>query len=192
MGDAAEDRARAAELPEGDVIRVLLEQHAQIRDLFHEVKRANGPDKQEKFDSLRALLAVHETAEELVLRPVSADVAGQEVVDARNREEKDANAVLAELEDMDLNDPEFDIRLEAFRKSVDEHAEAEEKDEFPPLLAQCDEEQRRELGTKIKAAEAMAPTHPHPESDPGSTKQKLVGPFASMVDRVKDALSKAV
>ena len=192
MGDAAEDRAKAAELPEGDVIRVLLEQHARIRDLFHEVKRANGPDKQDKFDSLRALLAVHETAEELVLRPVSADAAGQHVVDARNREEKDANAVLAELEDMDLNDPEFDIRLEAFRKSVDEHAEAEEKDEFPPLLAHVDEDRRRELGRKIKAAESMAPTHPHPESDPGSTKQKLVGPFASMVDRVKDTLSKAV
>ncbi|GAB7003363.1 hypothetical protein JCM18899A_08340 [Nocardioides sp. AN3] len=73
MGDAAEDRAKAAELPEGDVIRVLLEQHA-----------------------------------------------------------------------------------------------------------------------RIKAAEAFAPTHPHPNADPGSTKQKLVGPFASMVDRVKDALSKAV
>src|SRR5438128_625976 len=105
MGDAAEDRAKAAQLPEGDVIRVLLEQHARIRDLFAEVKRANGPDKKEAFDSLRALLAVHETAEELVLRPVSAEAAGQQVVDARNREEADANAVLADLEDMDLDDP---------------------------------------------------------------------------------------
>ncbi|SFC33482.1 Hemerythrin HHE cation binding domain-containing protein [Nocardioides terrae] len=192
MGDAAEDRAKAAELPEGDVIAVLLEQHAQIKDLFAEVKRANGPDKKEKFDALRALLAVHETAEELVLRPVSAELAGQDVVDARNREEADANAVLADLEGMDVESPEFDIRLEAFRKAVDEHAEAEEKDEFPEILAGCDEERRRDLGRKIKAAEAIAPTHLHPESDPGSTKQKLVGPFASMVDRVRDAISKAV
>ncbi len=49
-----------------------------------------------------------------------------------------------------------------------------------------------EQHARIKAAEAFAPTHPHPNADPGSTKQKLVGPFASMVDRVKDALSKAV
>ena len=34
MGDAAEDRAQAEQLPEGDVIRVLLEQHAQVHDLF--------------------------------------------------------------------------------------------------------------------------------------------------------------
>jgi len=192
MGDAAEDRANAAKLPEGDVIAVLLEQHAQIKDLFDEVRRANGPDKKEKFDALRALLAVHETAEELVLRPVSAELAGQDVVDARNREEADANAVLAELEDLDVEHPEFDIRLEAFKKSVEEHAEAEEKDEFSQIVAGCDEERRRDLGRRIKAAEAMAPTHPHPESDPGSTKQKLVGPFASMVDRVRDAISKAV
>jgi hemerythrin superfamily protein len=191
MGDASEDRAKAAQLPDGDVIRVLLEQHAQIKDLFAEVKRANGPDKQEAFDSLRALLAVHETAEEMVLRPVSADAAGQHVVDARNREEADANAVLADLEKMDVNDAEFDLRLEAFRKSVDEHAEAEETEEFEPLMAHCDAEERRSLGAKIKAAEAMAPTHPHPNVDPGSPQQKMVGPFASMVDRVKDALSKA-
>lgn len=192
MGDASEDRANAAKLPEGDVVAVLLEQHAQIKDLFAEVKRANGPDKQEKFDALRALLAVHETAEELVLRPVSAEVAGQDVVDARNREEADANAVLSDLEHLDLESPEFDIRLEAFMKSVEEHAEAEEKDEFSRIVAGCDEEKRRDLGRRIKAAEAMAPTHPHPASDPGSTKQKLIGPFASMVDRVRDALSKAM
>ena len=34
MGDAAEDRVSAAQLPEGDVIRILLEQHARIRELF--------------------------------------------------------------------------------------------------------------------------------------------------------------
>jgi hemerythrin superfamily protein len=192
MGDAAEDRAKAAALPEGDVIRVLLEQHAQIKELFAEVKRANGPAKKEAFDSLRALLAVHETAEEMVLRPVSARTAGQEVADARNREEAEANAVLADLEDLDLDDAEFDLKLEALRTSVDEHAEAEENEEFSQILANCDEDERRSLGLKVKGAEAMGPTHPHPDVDPGSTKQMLVGPFAAMVDRVKDALSKAM
>jgi hemerythrin superfamily protein len=192
MGDAQDDRARAAQLPEGDVIRVLLEQHGQIRDLFAEVKRSNGPEKREAFDALRALLAVHETAEELVLRPVTARVAGQQEADARNHEEEEANAVLAMLEELDLNDPEFDIRLTAFQQAVDEHAEAEEHGEFAQILSHCDEEERQGLGRRVKAAEAMAPTHPHPEVDPGSTKQKLVGPFAAMVDRVKDTLAKAV
>lgn len=192
MGDAKEDRAEAAGLPDGDVIAVLLQQHALIRDLFGEVRGANGPAKQEAFDSLRALLAVHETAEELVLRPVSARVAGEAVADARNAEEQEANAVLAMLEGLDLDDPEFDIRLSDFERSVIAHAEAEEAEEFAAIRAHCDEAERQSLGRRIRAAERLAPTHPRPDVEPGSTHQKLVGPFAGMVDRVKDTLAKAV
>src|SRR3954462_5207065 len=103
MGDAAEDRRKAAELPEGDVVRVLLEQHARIRDLFAEVKSETGDHKKQAFDELRALLAVHETAEEMVLRPATkrVDDRGGKVADARNEEESEANKVLKDLESLD-------------------------------------------------------------------------------------------
>lgn len=191
MGDAAEDRAKAAKLPEGDVIRVLLEQHAAIRDLFDVVNASAGEDKKQAFDQLRALLAVHETAEEMVLRPVTAQVVSQSVADARNQEEAEANEVLAELEKLDVEATDFEARFAAFEKSVDEHAEAEEHEEFEQIIASCDTEERQKLGTKIKAAEAMAPTHPHPSAAGSPTAQMVLGPFASMVDRVKDAIAKA-
>lgn len=191
MGDAAQNRARAATLPHGDVIRVLLEQHAQIRDLFTTTITTTGQDKKESFDALRALLAVHETAEEMVLRPVTAGIVGETVTEARNAEEKEANEFLAELEMLDVNDPDFDARLKAFEKTVDEHADAEEKEEFEPIIAACDAEKRQKMGTKVRAAEAAAPTHPHPSVEPGSTRQRVVGPFAALVDRAKDAISKA-
>src|SRR4051812_30995106 len=111
MGDAAQDRAQAAELPEGDVVRVLLEQHARIRELFADVKGADGEHKQHAFDELRALLAVHETAEEMVLRRVTAKTAGQDVVDARNHEEAEANEVLKALEKLDVSSADFDTLL---------------------------------------------------------------------------------
>ena len=44
------ERKEAARLPEGDVVRILLEQHARIRDLFDEVKRAQGEQKKQTFD----------------------------------------------------------------------------------------------------------------------------------------------
>ena len=189
MGDAMEDRAKARALPEGDVIRVLLEQHAQIRDLFTEVKTHTGEEQQGAFDALRGLLAVHETAEEMVLRPVTEKVVGEQVAEARNHEEQDANAVLAHLEKMSLQDPDFAAQFEAFEKAVDKHAESEEQEEFPQILATCDEDQRQTMGRKVKAAEAIAPTHPHPSVEPGSTQQRMVGPFAAMVDRAKDAIA---
>lgn len=191
MGSPTEDRRRAAELPEGDVIRILLEQHARIRDLFAEVQRATGDVKQQKFDELRALLAVHETAEELVLRPVSTDIAGKAVADARNHEESEANKILAQLEKMDVTDPTFDARLAGFEQAVDKHADAEETEEFPRILERCNEDQRRGMGTLVLAAEKVAPTHPHPSAAGSHFKQLAFGPFASIIDRTKDAIAKA-
>lgn len=192
MGDAAEDRAKASQLPEGDVVRILLEQHARIRELFEDVTAADGEHKAQAFDELRALLAVHETAEELVLRPVTKKTGGDAVAEARNEEESEANDVLKELEEMDVDSANFDAKLAAFQKSVDEHAEAEENDEFPHILRSCDDEERRTMGKHILAAEKIAPTHPHPSTAGNIPAQMAVGPFASVVDRARDAITKAM
>lgn len=189
MNGAAEDRARAAALPEGDVIRILLEQHARIRELFAHVKSAEGEHKQQTFDELRALLAVHETAEEMVLRPVSRETAGEAVAEARNGEEKEANKVLKELEDIDVSSGQFDQQLGALEKAVSHHAEKEESEEFSSVLSDCDEQKRASMGKKLRTAESIAPTHSHPAVAGSTTAQWTVGPFASLVDRTRDAIS---
>jgi hemerythrin superfamily protein len=190
MGEAVEERARAQDLPEGDVIRILLEQHAQVRDLFAEVQKAPAHQRQEPFDRLRALLAVHETGEELVLRPQAKDSAWKEVATERNQEEGEANEVLKSLEDLDSSSEAFLARLQEFEKSVDEHAEAEETEEFPRVLQALDADERRKLGSRLRTVEKMAPTHPHPMAAGSTTAQALTGPFAAMIDRVRDALSR--
>ncbi len=191
MSAAGEERARAANLAEGDVIRILLEQHARIRELFADVSSAEGEHKSHAFDELRALLAVHETAEEMVLRPVSKKAAGESVVDARNQEESEANEVLKELEKLDVDSAEFDEKLAAFEKAVSDHADAEESEEFPHVLSSCDEEDRASMGKRLRAAEGIAPTHPHPSTAGSTAGQWAVGPFASLVDRTRDAIKGA-
>ncbi|MGN6577872.1 MAG: hemerythrin domain-containing protein [Nocardioides sp.] len=192
MSEAAQDRAQAAQLPEGDVIRILLEQHGRVRELFQDVSSAEGEHKQHAFDELRALLAVHETAEEMVLRPVSKDVAGDPVAEARNQEESEANEVLKALEKMDVSSPDFDAKLADFEKAVSDHAEKEESEEFPAILQQVDEKKRATMGRAVKAAEAMAPTHPHPSAAGSTMAQYAAGPFASVVDRTRDAIKAVV
>jgi hemerythrin superfamily protein len=191
MGDAAEDRAKAAELPEGDVIRILLEQHARIREMFTAVTTAAGEEKSRRFDELRALLAVHETAEEMVLRPVTRETAGDSVAEARMHEESEATQVLAALEKMDVSSADFNRTLSSFEKAVSEHAENEETEEFPAILARCDEDKRASMGMQVLAAEAIAPTHAHPSAAGSTTAQFVAGPFASLVDRTRDAIKKA-
>lgn len=189
MGGAAEDRAQAAKLPDGDVIRILLEQHARIQDLFADVASAKGDAKKAAFDELRALLAVHETAEEMILRPVSKPLTADGVADARNHEEAEANKVLADLEKLDVTSSDFDTKFASFKQSVVQHAESEEQEEFPAVLDQCDADKRRSMGDRLKAAESIAPTHPHPSTAGSPVAQWAVGPFASLVDRTRDALS---
>jgi hypothetical protein len=47
------------------------------------------------------------------------------------------------------------------------------------------------MGKQILAAEAVAPTHPHPSAAGSPVAQWTVGPFASIVDRTRDAISSA-
>lgn len=189
MGDAAQDMQKAQNLPEGDVIRVLLEQHARIRALLREVKSEMGEHRKQAFDELRALLAVHETAEEMILRPATSGTA-KEIAEARNSEEDLANHVLAELEELDVASAEFERMFADFERSVDAHAEAEETEEFPIILREKSVDDRQKMGARLQRAEKLAPTHPHPSTAGSTTAQWFVGPFASLVDRAKDAVRK--
>jgi hemerythrin superfamily protein len=180
------------DLPEGDVVAILLEQHQRIEDLLDEVGTSEGDERQQLFEELRALLAVHETAEEMVLRPVTIDVAGKDVADARNDEEREANKVLKTLEAVDAAGDDFLTTFEELRAAVLAHAKAEETEEFPAILAGCDEDQRRGMGTLLRAAEKVAPTRAHPIAAGSPVRQAALGPMASVVDRTRDAISAAL
>ncbi|KLL10642.1 MULTISPECIES: hemerythrin domain-containing protein [Protofrankia] len=185
--EAEAERARAAQLPDDDVVGVLLLQHARIRDLFADVRSTTGEHKRQAFDELRALLAVHETAEEMVLRPVTAKI-DRAVAEARNREEDEATRVLKTLEKMDVNSGEFDRKLAEFEQAVAGHAEHEESEEFPRVRAARTEDQLEHMGRRLRTAEKIAPTHPHPSTAGSPAAQWTVGPVASIIDRARDAV----
>ncbi|WP_436982947.1 hemerythrin domain-containing protein [Streptomyces sp. enrichment culture] len=180
-------RDKADGMAEDDVVAILLRQHARIRDLFGEISGAQGDRKREVFDELRGLLAVHETAEEMIVRPAAKDVAGADEAAARNAEEKEANKTLARLEKMDIASPEFDVQLAQFQQDVLAHAQHEETEEFPALTSGCTPEQRRTMGRRLLTAEKLAPTHPHPTAAGSPALQWTMGPFASLLDRARDA-----
>lgn len=192
MSDLTGAAARAIDQPQGDVITILLEQHRRIRVLFTHVKQAEGRRKQQAFDELRILLSAHETAEEMVLRPVSCLDAGAAVADARNQEEKAANKMLASLEAMGMSSAEFDRMFTEFEQAVLEHAEREEQEEFPPVRARESRSTLVGMGAVLRAAEMTGPTHPHPSTAGSPVAQWMLGPWASMVDRARDAIKAAM
>lgn len=187
MGKAVEDLKEAGQYPEGDVIRILLEQHARIRTLLTGITMAADDEVADLFAEFRALLAVHETAEQLVVRPVTARVAGEDLAQARTREEAEVTQLLATLEDLDPTSPEFMPRMAEVQQMVTRHAESEERVEFPALLDGCSAAERLKMGRALAAVERVAPTRTHPDAD-HSAAGLLRMPIAALIDRAKDAL----
>ena len=172
-----------------DVVKFLRDQHNLIKDMFDEVLSASEPKAREKaFTELRALLAVHESAEEMVVHPRARALDdGDAIVDARLKEEHEAKEQLSKLEKMDIGSDEFLDELTKFRDDVVEHAEREENEEFSILRDKLDSGDRKRMVAAVQAAEAIAPTRPHPGVE--SAKANFaVGPFASMLDRARDAI----
>src|ERR1700677_4210624 len=158
-----------------EIIAFLKAQHNLIEDMFDEVLHASDPEAREKpFIELRQLLAVHETAEEMVVHPrVRREVdVGDAIVDALLKEGHDSKEQLSSIENIEITSHQFN-------------------EEFPKLHRELDAEGLKRMATAVRAAEAIAPTRPHP----GVESAKLnfaVGPFASMLDRARDVIQQAI
>ncbi|BBJ45283.1 hemerythrin [Streptomyces antimycoticus] len=176
-----------------DVVALLTRQHGDIRTLFDEVERTTGEERQGAFRRLVRMLAVHETAEEEIVHPVARRSfdGGEQVVEDRLREEKQAKEKLSRLDEMGPEDPQFLPMLLQLRTEVMEHARSEERYEFAQLRRRTDPGQLAAMANAVKAAEALAPTHPHPGVETAA-KNIALGPMAAMIDRTRDTVRKAM
>lgn len=170
----------------GDVVAVLERQHADVRDMFASLR--SEPDA-ESFAVVVRLLTAHETAEELVVYPVvRSDVPdGAALADARLEEERAAREQLAELESIGVGHPAFPELFGRFADDVLRHATNEERQVFPLLRQELSEQRRFEMAAELEVAESTAPTHAHRHAPTSAIGNRVVGPFVSIVDRLRDA-----
>jgi hemerythrin superfamily protein len=173
-----------------DVVAFLKEQHTQIEAGFSTVLSSRGETRKNAFFALRRLLAVHETAEEEIVHPAARKALpdGDIVADARLEEENAAKQVLAALENLQVDSVEFDSQFQLLQTSVLAHARAEEEQEFELLAGLLDESRLESMRKAVAFAESTAPTRPHAGVE-SATANLLVGPFAAMLDRARDAIS---
>ena len=168
-------------------------QHDEVRQLLRTTASSSGVNRREAFEALVRMLAVHETAEEMVVYPAirRAGEEGMRIAEARIGEEDRAKKVLVDLERLGPDEAEFVSLFATFRIDVEAHAASEEREVFPLLERMKDDTELRKMATAVQAAERIAPTHPHklaPESAAGNL---VVGPFVAVIDRVRDAIRDA-
>ncbi|MEV4757719.1 hemerythrin domain-containing protein [Micromonospora sp. NPDC049559] len=174
---------------EQDVVDLLLDQHNQIKGLFAQLAGAQGERKRELFQDLVRLLAVHESAEEIVVHPAAKRAAEvEQLVAERLHEEDEAKRELADLYDLGVEHPDFDTRLAKFADAVIRHASHEESEEFPALRRDVPAEELVRMAGALRAAEAMAPTRPHPHSGESAAANLLAGPPLALFDKLRDGV----
>ncbi|GGS47114.1 MULTISPECIES: hemerythrin domain-containing protein [Actinokineospora] len=176
-----------------DVVELLIGQHMRIRDLFTQVESTAGKEREDAFRELVCLLAVHETAEELVVHPEARRVleGGDDVVEDRLLEERQAKELLKRLDSLGPDHADFLPALAELRAAVLEHASYEEQYEFRYLRRTLDPERLAQLADAVLVAEKMAPTRPHPGAE-SATANLAAGPVLGLYDRVKDAVRSAL
>jgi hemerythrin superfamily protein len=175
--------------PERDVVDLLLTQHARIEELFLLVSGGEGDVRRDAFNDLVRLLAVHETAEEEVVHPLSRSLPGDNdaMIDERLEEERAAKETLKTLIDGGVDADGFDAGILMLRASVLQHARHEERYEFPRLRQHVAPDRLRQLAVAVQAAEAAAPTRPHPGTESAAANAVAGIPLA-VVDRIRDAV----
>jgi hypothetical protein len=126
---------RLSDVGAGELVAVIGGQHVRIERLMVEVLHTSGPEQQVVFDQFRRFLALHEAAEQVLVRPVALEVLPDDAVSRqRITEEQDAAAVVAHLETLVGSDV-FDVQFGLLREAVTKHAKAEEQEELPKLVA---------------------------------------------------------
>ncbi len=175
------------------IVDLVLRDHEKVKSLFAGVDVQGTDQLEDYFCNLREELVRHEVAEELVVYPAfRKHVSGADAVaDACLAEQSSAEDTMSELEHEQPDTEAFRARLRELRAAVLEHAQHEERDIFPALANAVGEAELVQLGERYERALQMAPTHPHPHAPDTPPGNRVLGPVAALVDRMRDVMHAA-
>jgi hemerythrin superfamily protein len=177
-----------------DLLSVILADHREVEAVFTELESGQGSPghRRDLADHVIAELVRHSVAEEQYMYPAAREVLpdGDQIAEHELEEHAEAEKVMKDLDGLDATDPRFDELLSKLMQDVRHHIQDEEKDLLPRLQGACSDEQLRDLGEKVLRAKKSAPTHPHPSAPDKPPANKLLGPGAALVDRMRDALTR--
>jgi hemerythrin superfamily protein len=176
-----------------NVIDLLTKDHAEVDELF---RRVNLSEKPETLDELTKQivhdLSVHAAVEEQFVYPlIRAKLDdGSELADEAIEEHQEAKRLLADLEKQEAGSAEHAETMQQLIAAIRHHVEEEEGEVFPKLRDAAGEATLERLGTVVEEAKKLVPTHPHPLVPGTATAQLVAGPWAAVVDKVRDLVSR--
>src|SRR6476620_11380692 len=138
------------------VIAVVQRDHKEIERMLDDVESTSGPDRERAFDALVHKLLAHESAEQQVVHPLGEQAGADEIERDVEGEEHSAETALKKFDDLDVNSAEFRDAFEKLKRDVKAHAQHEERDEHPRIMAEVPRQTLERLAQAFEEAEQKA------------------------------------
>jgi hemerythrin-like domain-containing protein len=179
-----------------DVVDVLTADHREFDRIFTELeglRHRTGSDvlkrKRELVDEVTIGLVKHSVAEETQVYPRVEKQVDKEEAEHSKEEHAEAEETMKRLERMDPDDPGFDDAVKELIDEIRHHVQHEESRMFTELRAGFSRDELVEMAEKVEAVKKIAPTRAHPMTPNEAGVRMAVGPVASLLDHLRDAVS---
>ena len=179
-----------------DVVDLLTADHREFDRIFRELEQLRGrtdPDsvtkKRELVDEVTIGLVKHSVAEETQVYPRVEKQVDQEEAEHSKEEHAEAEETMKRLERMDADDPAFDDAVAELIREIRHHVEHEEGRMFTELRASFSRNELVEMAEKVETVKKIAPTRAHPMTPNDAAVRLAIGPVASLLDHLRDAVS---
>jgi len=175
-----------------DAIELIKSDHRTADDLFTRFQQStDAAERGELAQMMVAELSRHAAIEEALLYPAIREFVpnGDELTLHADEEHLEVKMLLAEIERMSPDDPQFVQKVDEMIGDTRHHVSEEESEILPKLAESCTQDQLMELGRQLEEAKRTAPTSPGVE--PGATKDDMVAQAKQMGLTGADNMRKA-
>jgi hemerythrin-like domain-containing protein len=179
-----------------DVVDLLSADHREFDRIFRELEELFGRTddgslrrKRELVDDVTIGLVKHSVAEETQVYPRVEKQVDKEEAQHSKEEHAEAEETMKRLERMDPDDPGFDGAVQELIREIRHHVEHEESRMFTELRATFSHDELVDMAEKVETVKKIAPTRAHPMTPNEAGVRLAVGPVASLLDHLRDAVS---
>jgi hemerythrin superfamily protein len=136
--------------PPVNAIKLLKQQHDEVKALFQKIEKAEGEEKEQLFDEIADALAVHAAIEEKEFYPATKSARTEELLEEAVEEHLSVKRIIADLLEMSPSEGQFDAKISVLKEQVEHHVEEEEGDLFPKVKKLLSAEELEDLGTAME------------------------------------------
>ena len=143
-----------------DALKLLKDDHEKMRKLLTELESTTErgvKTREGLFSTIKGELTVHEIIEEEIFYPALKDhPKAKDIVLEGYEEHHVVDVVMAELEDLPVDDESWGAKAKVMKENVEHHMEEEEGEMFQKARQVFDKDELEELGTRMEQRKAEA------------------------------------